>query len=423
MSGYWEPLASEDPIPGEPGRVEELAGELGDVASRIDSQLAVLEGINAGEVWDSDAAERFVEVQGELVPDLSLAQERYSSASGALAEFAPELRAAQEMAETARVDARKAQDDIEEAQFHISQKEAHDEAEARRVDDHADDNPDAPPIEAEPYAGAHDPQGDLEDAERRLDQARDLLEEALQHRDTAASVAADLIHDARNDDLKDPSGWRRVAGAVGDWVSDRWDDITDAWDTVSDALGRLGEMLAGWALDALKYLGVKLLQALCLVLEVATLPLMLPLGVLQVTMAFIAGERDLGALGRHFVNSRASTIGQLLGLAGGGNVTYNHDHGVWVVEGAAEWTHGHTAMTLGSTVITHLREVDVDACRWDALMTHEAVHTDQWASMGGGFVYAIAYLEDWAWHDYEYSDEMWLESPAYEAGRAAEAAC
>lgn len=415
MSGYWEPLAEEDPIPGEPGRVEELSGELGDVASRIDSQLAILEGINAGEVWDSDAAEKFIEVQGELVPDLSLAQERYSSASAALTEFAPELRAAQEMAETARVDARKAQDDMDEAQFHISQQEAHDEAEASRVSDHADDNPDAPPIEAEAYMGAQDPQGDLEDAERRLDQARDLLEEALQHRDTAASVAADLIHAARHDDLKDPSGWGRITGAVGDWVSDRWNDITSAWDTVSDALGRLGETLAGWAWNAIRYIGVKFVQALCLVLEGLTLPLMLPLGVLQVTMAFIAGERDIGVLGRHFINSRASTVGQLLGLAGGGDLTYNHDHGMWVMEGAAEWTHGAKAMTLGSTVVTHVTPTDAE-CDWDSLMAHEAVHVDQWASMGGGFIYVTAYLEDWAWHDYEYSHDMWLESPAYEVG-------
>lgn len=422
MGGYWEPLASEDPIPGEPSLVDDLAGTLADVAMRMDDQLSTLEQINAGDVWDSDAAAKFVEIQGELTPDLRLAKERYDAVAAALDEYAPELRAAQEEAELARVEGRAAQDEIDEAQGEVARKESYEEDEAQRVADHNEANPDDTPMEPEPFAGSPDPEGALEDAQRRLEQARGALEAAVERRDSAAIICADKIYDARKDDLEDPSGWGAAWNSVTGWASDRWDDVTDAWDAASDALARLGNALLDFGLEALKYLGIRLAQVLCLVLEVITAPLMVPLGLFQVTLALINGETDLGDLGRHFINSRATTTGQLLGLAGGADLTYNDEYGVWIAQGAGDIdlgpvsipTHGEAATAYGSAFVTEDVPEPGHEAEWQGRIAHEAVHAGQWAQYGGGFIYVAAYLEDFKNNGYEYGRDMDFEEPAYE---------
>ncbi len=226
----WSPLADSDPVPGDPISIRELADHLVGVAEAIRSQNERMGQIDAGAVWESEAAEKFIELQGKLPPDLELAASRYEKVSNALSGYESELSGAQSDADDALTRAKAAQDDLEYAERGIEQMEEwRDEAE-RLADEHNAANPDSP-AQPEPWTGT-DYVSLKSDAEDRLSRARDDLDDAVSRRNSAADEAESTIDDAAHDDLKNPGG-------LMGWIKDNAGWLLK----VSDILSVVGAVL------------------------------------------------------------------------------------------------------------------------------------------------------------------------------------
>ncbi|MGH3995139.1 MAG: putative T7SS-secreted protein, partial [Pseudonocardiaceae bacterium] len=175
----WSPLASHDPVPGDPDEIERVAKSLTDVADEITRQAANLRRLSTAEGWDADAGRTFADSAGELAGQLDKAHGRYASAGGALKGYAPELRHAQSVADTALADAKSAQATINTNQ--------------------APANPPADPTPEQATAernrrNAHD------DGVSALQAARRKLDDATDHRDEHSGRAERAIRDSIDDD-------------------------------------------------------------------------------------------------------------------------------------------------------------------------------------------------------------------------------
>lgn len=186
----WQPLGlSDDPVPGCPERIDVLVDEYRTSAQRIDDCVGVLEQIenesSSPDVWESDAADRFVELQREVRPDLSLLAERYEVAAGALEDYASELRIAQTESEEALHAATTTQEQVDEARLDSERKDVAEDA-------------------GEEWTG-DDPEAATLEAEQQLEDARDDLTAAIRRRDQAAEVAAAAISEhVEGDGLQNP---------------------------------------------------------------------------------------------------------------------------------------------------------------------------------------------------------------------------
>lgn len=215
----WSPLRDGDPVPGDPSTIRELANHLLGVAESIRSENGRMASLDAGEIWDSDAAVTFVELQERLPPDLDKAATRYEGVANALFTWETALGSAQSRADGALARAQEAQADIDAADGGIEQMDQW-STDARRIADEANDG--APegssPVEPEPWPGA-DWHALRADAVSRLDSARSDLESAEGDRDDAANVAEGAIDDASHDDLENPGFWESVLLAAADVLS------------------------------------------------------------------------------------------------------------------------------------------------------------------------------------------------------------
>ncbi len=208
----WSPLASSDPVPGDPDEIERVAKSLADMADEITRQSANLRKLSTADGWDADAGRTFADSASDLAGQLDKAHGRYATAGGALKNYAPELRHAQSLADTALTDAKAAQSTID-----ANQPPAHPAA--------------GPPTPDEATAernrqSAHDGGvSALQAAQRKLSQATD-------HRDEQAGRAARAIGDSiNNDDLKD-SWWDKFKN----WVHEHADLLK--------AIAKIAELVA-----------------------------------------------------------------------------------------------------------------------------------------------------------------------------------
>ncbi|MGH3428073.1 MAG: DUF6531 domain-containing protein, partial [Mycobacteriales bacterium] len=204
----WSPLTGSDPVPGDPDQIERAARSLADVADEIRKQTARLRTLSTAEGWDADAGRVFADSAADLAGRLNKAHGRYATAGGALTRYAPELRHAQSVADTALAEAKQAQATID-ANRPPAHPPSPDEATAERHRQYAHDEG----ISA------------LQAARRRLDQATD-------HRDEHSGRAARAISDSiDNDGLKD-SWWDKFTN----WVHEHAD--------ILKAIAEIAEMVA-----------------------------------------------------------------------------------------------------------------------------------------------------------------------------------
>jgi hypothetical protein len=208
-----------DPIPGEPTTIRELANHLLGVAEAIRNENSRMAALDAGEIWDSEAAVTFAEMQEKLPPDLELAATRYEGAAQALFTWESALSSAQAAADAALLVAQEAQADIEAADAGIEQMEQW-ETDAQRIADQANEaaEPGAVSVEPEPWTGANH-YALREAAYERLDGAKADLETAEGDRDDAADTAESALDDASHDDLENPGFWESVLLAAADVLS------------------------------------------------------------------------------------------------------------------------------------------------------------------------------------------------------------
>lgn len=218
MSG-WEPLASSDPVPGDPEQIKAVARRLADIANAVEQQSARLRGVSAERIWTGDAARRFEADKDDLPPLLDIVRTRYSEAGSALERYAPELAAAQEMARRALAQARAAQADIADAERGVGRMEEYARDERTRVRTAAEAFPDRPAPRPLPWSGPNYHYL-LGDAQADLASARDLLEQAIAHNEAAGHAAARVVYDAINDDIRNTL--RSRAQAAAHWLTENF---------------------------------------------------------------------------------------------------------------------------------------------------------------------------------------------------------
>lgn len=108
-----------DPTPGDPDRIRKLAGTLHDFADDVSDVLRDLKGIAKEEEilsWAGKTAEVFAEEFEDAPKKLRKLKKSYGLAGDALATFWPDLQDAQEKADKALRDGRKAREELTTAQ-------------------------------------------------------------------------------------------------------------------------------------------------------------------------------------------------------------------------------------------------------------------------------------------------------------------
>jgi len=216
MGEDWSPLAGENPIPGDPGRVAALARRLGHTGDVIRGQSNRLRGVKAG-WWKGPAADNFTRHQEKLPPLLDDVADRYEQVASALDAYHPVLDDAQNMAREARDRAKIAQADIERALQGIAAMQAHAQNEAASASQWNAANPKEPPRSPAPWSGPNW-HYELQEAEGDMEAARALLEDAKAVRDGAAERAAGTITAAVDDSLRNEGGFSGFLKRTGNWL-------------------------------------------------------------------------------------------------------------------------------------------------------------------------------------------------------------
>ena len=205
----WNPLASSDPIPGDPGVVRQAAQNYADVAEAINTARDRLLAITfKGKSHHIDKLRSDCE---DLVVQIKQASSRCSGAAGALKTYAGALEGAQAKSLPILKEAKEAQGDQrrwkqeEWEQYYRHQRTTNPVERSRAESD---------------YRAA---QSKRAAAEGRIAQARERLKAVIKERDEAGNRAADALREtSRNSPLKD-TFWEKVQiviSDIGKWLEE-----------------------------------------------------------------------------------------------------------------------------------------------------------------------------------------------------------
>ena len=190
-----------------------LSRQLRDTATMINDQADALRNLCTSEFWQSEAGRKFRSTAVDTADKLTKAFHRYDTAATQVANYGPQLDAAQQLSLKARQSAQEADAAQRSATNQLNQAAAEAESNNTPADSY---DPTAARTENAKTAAAAD-----------LTAARATLEHAKQIRDTAARLAANAIDDAiAHDGLK--NGWTDkfknwihehadIIKALGDW--------------------------------------------------------------------------------------------------------------------------------------------------------------------------------------------------------------
>ena len=198
----WNPLASSDPIPGDPGVVRQAAQNYADVAEAINTARDRLNAITF-----KGKSHHIDELRGkceDLVVQIKQASSRCSGAAGALKTYAGALEGAQAKSLPILKEAQEAQGDRrrwkhEEWEQYCRHQRTTNPVERSRAESD--------------YRAA---QSKRAAAEGRIAQARERLKAVVKERDEAGNRAADALREtSRNSPLKD-TFWEKVQNVISD---------------------------------------------------------------------------------------------------------------------------------------------------------------------------------------------------------------
>jgi hypothetical protein len=220
---------SGNPIPDDPGIVLSQVESIRAVAAALAAELEAMpsDGKVDSIVWEStssDAPEEFRAVLKKLPRDLGLLHTRYTRVGDAMATFQQSLASAKALADNNVGPAARAYDDIEAAQHSISlANEANCQAQQAAAAANAHLAPGQVP--ASPHLCAVAPYHvQLQDAQRRYNNAKASIDQAVQRFHQASQTAAGAVNAASHDGLKnDNSWWGTFVNAVesaGHWVEE-----------------------------------------------------------------------------------------------------------------------------------------------------------------------------------------------------------
>ena len=218
----WNPLASSDPIPGDPGVVRQAAQNYADVAEAINTARDRLLAITfKGKSHHIDKLRSDCE---DLVVQIKQASSRCSGAAGALKTYAGALEGAQAKSLPILKEAQEAQGDQrrwkqeEWEQYYRHQRTTNPVERSRAESD---------------YRAA---QSKRAAAEGRIAQARERLKAVIKERDEAGNRAADALREtSRNSPLKD-TFWEKVQIVISDVITWLEKTALPALDKISVAL-------------------------------------------------------------------------------------------------------------------------------------------------------------------------------------------
>lgn len=212
----WNPLASSDPIPGDPGVVRQAAQNYADVAEAINTARDRLNAITF-----KGKSHHIDELRGkceDLVVQIKQASSRCSGAAGALKTYAGALEGAQAKSLPILKEAKEAQGDQrrwkqeEWDQYYRHQRTTNPVERSRAESD---------------YRAA---QSKRAAAEGRIAQARERLKAVIKERDEAGNRAADALREtSRNSPLKD-TFWEKVQNVISDvgkWLEEHVKPLLD----------------------------------------------------------------------------------------------------------------------------------------------------------------------------------------------------
>lgn len=210
----WSALGlDQDPTPGEPASLRDLAHHVRGVADSIRTSLVRFDQLNHAEddFWKSESgsAEGFKELKGELPGDMELAAQRYGGVSEALDGWIEALGGVQSRADDALRRANDARDDLAYANNGITQMREWKQGAERTAREQNEASPTEPPVEPEQWTG-QDFYALKADAEQRLRRAKEDVGSARTDRDTASNHAGNLIEEAYSDKLQNKPWWRKA---------------------------------------------------------------------------------------------------------------------------------------------------------------------------------------------------------------------
>lgn len=206
----WTPLASRDPVPGNPEVVAQAAAHYAGIAQAISTAAARLRAISALESMQSEAVDMVRQKAEKVAADIQRAHRRYTETGLALRTYAPLFQQAQETTDAARRQA--------EAGAELIAKATAQMANAKALPD---------PIAAQTAISAA--RLLLEDGEREFRLARTRFDEAVSDHETAAVNAERAINSGRS----------------GDGLGDGWrDDLRGAVAPFLKSLARIADLVA-----------------------------------------------------------------------------------------------------------------------------------------------------------------------------------
>jgi hypothetical protein len=195
----WSPLASSDPVPGDPPKILEEAAHLASTAQEIQGQVARLRAIASGQSVERGLhVDKLKSASSDVADNLDKVVGRYQRTSAALSAWVPELEYAQSQSLKALT-------------------QAQDAAARQRAN-----QPIPRPSNYQPT-----PQDTQQDQQRQtalnqassdLAAARTMLNNATSYRDQKGSDTRNKIENAINDGVHD-SWWDKFKGFIGQYAS------------------------------------------------------------------------------------------------------------------------------------------------------------------------------------------------------------
>lgn len=204
---------SEDPTPGSPEILDLLASEYRSVAREADDAYSVVSRLDSNDLGEGKAMEELRKKLAELPDQVRRLQTSYEAAADAVSKYAGKLRDGQDQADRAMEQGREAKDRLMAATVVASAASSH----VKRLDDQ-----DAPPPDdkdgrskarsamADAKQAESEAAGSVDSAQRDLDAARMLANDAHEIRTSDAGMAKRELEDAESESVDGLSFWDKI---------------------------------------------------------------------------------------------------------------------------------------------------------------------------------------------------------------------
>ncbi|AZM48454.1 hypothetical protein DMB38_24100 [Streptomyces sp. WAC 06738] len=244
----------DDPTPGDPERVKQLARELHDFADDVADALRQIKGM-AGEDallrWAGKTAKAFQDEFEEVPKNLKKLQRSYDLAGDALAAYWPKLERAQSLADKALAKGREAQSDLTAANGRLDSANSWVERATKKTEEYDGKEGKEKPDESEVRAATRNAtdaksarasaQTAVDNAQGGLEAAKKMAADAKKMREDAASEAKDKLEEASDAGIQNRKWWEKAV----DWVKDNWDTIVTVCKVIVAVLGIVVLIIGG----------------------------------------------------------------------------------------------------------------------------------------------------------------------------------